>query len=170
MQAFPTLKIALAGAFVCLLAGCQLATEGGSGFQKEYSVARTALEEGKFDRASRSYARLLEQSGPLRPRIQLEYAHSELRAGRFEKAAELAGELTRSQKGQDRAAALAVLGTAQHELGLAQLQNGNASTGKRYLQTAEVALNDVLKSHPQLDPLGSLAGRRASIKARLKRL
>lgn len=172
MQVIPIHKLALLGLAV-LLVGCTLETSGtnGSGaFQRQYTLAREALEDGKYDKASRLYARLIDQSGPLRPRIQLEYAHSELRAGNLANAASLAGDLVRSQKGQDRAAALSVLGTAQHEQGLILLQKGEVNAGKGLLQAAERSLAEVLKSYPQMDPLGSLAGRHAAIRARLKRL
>jgi outer membrane protein assembly factor BamD (BamD/ComL family) len=171
MQAIPFSKCALAGVAALFLAGCNLETGGaGGGFQRDYNSAREALEAGKYDKASRLYARLMDQAGPLQPRIQLEYAHSELRAGNSAKAAQLAANLAQSQKGQDRAAALSVLGTAQHEQWLAHLQKGETEAGTRLLKAADATLSEVLKSYPQMDPLGSLEGRRASIRARLKRL
>ncbi|WP_420568733.1 hypothetical protein [Thalassovita sp.] len=170
MQAIPFSKLALASVAALFLVGCEMDSGGNGGFQRQYNSARLALEEGKYDKASRIYARLMDQAGPLRPRIQLEYAHSELRAGNWANAAQLAANLAQSQKDQDRAAALSVLGTAQHEQGLAHLQNGENDAGKQMLQAADATLSDVLKSHPQMDPLGSLEGRRAAIRARLKRL
>lgn len=170
MQAIPFSKLAIAGCVVLLLGSCDAPTGGQSGFQKQYVVARDALESGQYARASRAYGQLMQKAGPLRPRLQLEYAHSELRAGNYAEAARLASDLAQNQKGQDRAAALAVQGTAQHELGLAALQKGDAESGKTLLSAADKALSEVVKTHPDLDPLGSLAGRRAAIRARLKRL
>lgn len=169
MQAIPYFRLAVAGLLLLAVSGCGTEPGGTSGFQKQYSDARSALEAGKYEQASRQYARLLPQAGPLRPRLQLEYAHSELRAGNYAEAARLAADLAQSQKGQDRAAALAVQGTAQHELGLVLAQKGDAAATPT-LKAAHAALSEVVKSYPDLDPLGSLAGRRAAIEARLKRL
>lgn len=142
----------------------------GGGFQSQYAVARNALEVGDYARAKRGYQKLLSQAGPLAPRLQLEYAHAELRGGNYAEAARLAGGLARSQQGDARGAALAVQGTAQHEQGLMLLSQGQTDAGKAQLTAAQTALAEVLKSHPDLDPLGSMAGRRASIAARLKAL
>lgn len=170
MQAISFSKLAIAGGIVLLLGSCDAPTGSQNGFQKQYVVARDALENGQYARASRAYGQLMKKAGPLRPRLQLEYAHSELRAGNYAEAARLASDLAQNQKGQDRAAALSVQGTAQHELGLTMLQKGDAESGKTLLRAADKALSEVVKSHPDLDPLGSLAGRRAALQARLKRL
>lgn len=160
--------------FLCatapFLAGCIDGTGAGreSGFKAQYTAARSALEDGKYDRANRLYPQLMKQAGPLTPRIRLEYAHSLLRAGDHAAAAQQAGILANSQTGQARAAALSVQGTALHELGIAALQNGNAPAAKTHLTQAEAAMAEVLKSHPDLDPLGALAGRLASLRVRLK--
>lgn len=170
MQAIFYSKRALVAIAMLWLASCGMEPSGSSGFQKQYAAARSALESGNYEQASRAYARLMSQAGPLRPRLQLEYAHSELRAGHYVEAARLAADLASSQKGEARAAALAVQGTAQHELALQSLQNGDVAGGKSLLNSAKAALSEVVKSYPDLDPLGSMAGRLATITSRLKRL
>lgn len=142
----------------------------GGGFQSQYAVARNALEVGDYARAKRGYQKLLSQAGPLAPRLQLEYAHAELRSGNYAEAASIAGDLAARQQGDARGAALAVQGTAQHEQGLVLLSQGQVEPGKAQLKAAQAALGEVVKSHADLDPLGSMAGRRASIAARLKAL
>lgn len=156
-----------------VLGSCGETIGGGSstsGFQSKYAVARNALEAGDYDRARKAYLKLISQAGPLTARLQLEYAHAELRAGNFAEAAQAAGNLAQSQSGTARGAALAVQGTAQHELGLTSLSQGETEAGKAQLLAARTALNEVLKSHADLDPLGSMAGRKASISARLEAL
>ncbi|MDF1802095.1 hypothetical protein [Thalassovita sp.] len=170
MQAIPFSKTALAVFSLVILGSCAEERAGGSGFQSQYYVARDALEKGRYDQANRGYSRLLAQSGPFRPRLQLEYAHSELRGGNYAEAARMAADLAASQKGDARAAALAVQGTAQHELALALLTKGDVASGKSLLTSAHKALTEVVKKYPDMDPLGSMAGRRAAIASRLKRL
>ncbi|OWU81680.1 hypothetical protein ATO6_23650 [Oceanicola sp. 22II-s10i] len=133
-------------------------------------MARNALEEGHFARANTSYARLLPQAGPLGGRIRLEYAHSLLRAGDFDAAAKQASTVAAAESGPVRGAARAVEGTAHHEIGLALLAKGDRAGGKARLTAAQAALAEALSDNPEGDPLGSLAGRKASIDARLKRL
>ncbi|UWQ35176.1 hypothetical protein K3555_21185 (plasmid) [Leisingera sp. M527] len=164
-------RTGLAGvALVLLLGSCGAGPSGQGGFQKQYGVARNALEGGDYAQAKRAYLKLIGQAGPLAPRMQLEYAHAELRSGDFAAAAKTAGTLAQGQSGEARAAALAVQGTAQHELGLSLLAGGQAEAGKQQLQAAQTALDEVLKSHAGMDPLGSLAGRQASIRVRLGKL
>ncbi|WP_323783823.1 hypothetical protein [Thalassovita sp.] len=170
MQANSMIKVGLAGALILLLGSCEEGSGSRSGFAAQYAVARDALETGNYDRAKRSYARLMNDAGPLRPRLQLEYAHSELRDGNFAEAARLAGGLANSQKGTARSAALAVQGTAQHELAQQLLRDGETQAGKQMLLAAKTALEELLKNDPDLDPLGSMAGRKAAIDSRLKRL
>ncbi len=155
-----------------VLVGCDegLSSFGDQGFRTHYIAARDALEEGHYDRASRRYARLLEQAGPFEPRIRLEYAHALLRGGDYAGAAREARSLSTHGTGSARRAALAVQATAEHELGLRAIQAGDAALGKRFLQQADAAIAEVLKHEPALDPLGALAGRQASIKVRLKAL
>ncbi len=140
------------------------------GFEARYNTARTALEKGNYKTAGRLYARMLSQSGPLNDRIQVEYAHTMLRSGQFEKASQLAGDVANKNKGATRAAALSVKGTADHEVALKLLRNGDQANGTARLKSAQNALKEVLKAHPDFDPLGALAGRQASIAALLKTL
>lgn len=164
-------RIGMICAAALVLGSCGEGTgSAGSGFQARYAVARNALESGDYARAKRSYQRLIAEAGPLAPRLRLEYAHAELRAGNYGEAARIAGDLAQSQSGEARAVALAVRGTAQHELGLELLATGEVEAGRSQLTQAQAALDEVLKAKGDLDPLGSMAGRRASIKARLQKL
>lgn len=170
MQATPFAKAALAGLALLMLSSCGGSPQGPRSFQNQYAVARNALESGDYALAKRSYAKLLQAPGPLAARLQLEYAHAELRSGDFQAAARTAARLAQGQTGIARGAALAVQGTAQHEQGLALLAQGQAEAGRQQLEAARSALAEVLKAHSALDPLGSMAGRHASIEARLKNL
>jgi len=161
-------------ASICVVAasGCyEPGTSVGAGsFQSQYSKARTALESGRYQTAIRYYGKLVASSGPFKQRIQLELAHAHLRAGEYARAAQMSGALSDSTSGTERSAALSVHGTAMHELGLGHLSQGNIQDGKSHLIAARKAFSEVLKKDPDLDPLGSLAGRNASITARLKKL
>jgi hypothetical protein len=128
------------------------------------------LEKGQYEQANRRYLRLIPNGGSLQPRLRLELAHSYLRGGNFASAAKEARLLASTQSGEAKAAALSVQGTAEHELGIRALSNGDTVQGKKFLLSADRAMAAVLKSHSSLDPLGSLAGRRASIKVRLRNL
>lgn len=170
MQAVPFAKTALAAVTLLVLSNCaeQFATQ--NGFQARYFTARKALESGQYEQARRVYGKLIAEAGPLVPRLELEYAHAELRAGNYDAAARQAEALAQGQTGEARGAALAVQGTAQHELALQMLHNGDIRGGEAMLKTARTALAEVVGSYPDLDPLGSMAGRLAAIEARLKRL
>lgn len=167
------LRIGAVFALAAVLASCDetaTAPSNGKGFKTQYLAARAALEGGNYAKANRAYAKLLPTAGPLKARIQLEYAHSLLRGGELDKAAAQATALVQSETGLARGAALAVQATALHEQGLLALSQGDSQTGKARLVAAKGAMDDVLKTAPQLDPLGALAGRRASIEVRLKAL
>ena len=167
MQAGQIGKAGLIGAALLALVGCdEGAPFGQQTFRAQYAVARQSLENGHYEKAERSYQRLLAQAGPLTPRIRLEYAHLLLRKGEFSQAAAQAGSLAGSQKGAARAAALSVQATAEHEMALQLLAEGDRVRGKQYLVKADKGMADVLKKHPELDPIGGLAARRASIKVR----
>ncbi|MEP1520432.1 hypothetical protein [Ascidiaceihabitans sp.] len=171
MQVFTCLRVGFASLSILALVSCDEGASFGQGnFQAQYSGARDALEKGRYDQASKAYTRLLPVSGSLAPRIQLELAHSYLRGGNFAAAAKEARGLSSNQSGDARAAALTVQATADHELGLKALAKGDTKTGKLLLRQADKAMASVLKSHPKMDPLGALAGRRASIAVRLKAL
>lgn len=160
---------ALAFGALFVLAGCETAPSSGRGFETEYKAARKALETGRYAEANRRYAALVPKSGPLQARVRLEYAHSLLRSGDHARAA-VNAEAVAASEPRARGAALAVAGAARHELGLAALTKGDSKAGKDELQKARDAMRQVLKDHPDLDPLGALAGRSASIDVRLGRL
>lgn len=171
MQVFSIARAGIVGLFFMTLASCdEVGNFGQSSFKSQYASARDALEKGQFDQATRRYLRLIPNSGSLQPRLRLELAHSYLRSGKFEAAAKEARYLASSQSGQARAAALSVQGTAEHELGLKAISNGDAAQAKPLLQSADRAMASVIKSHSNLDPVGALASRRASIKVRLRNL
>lgn len=158
-------------ATVLVLLGCapELGT-GASSFQRQYAVARTSLESGRYNRAIQGYSRLVQSAGPLRSRIELELAHSYLRDGQYAAASQTARRVAQAETGAGQAAALAVQATAEHELGLAALASGDRAKGRSFLTQADQAMKAVLDSHADLDPLGALAARRASIAVRLKAL
>lgn len=163
--------LALSAVLAVVLSGCDDGSGAGSNsFRNNYTNARTALESGQYDKANRIYARMLPQAGPLQSRIQLEYAHSLLRSGAYGEAIQQTQGLSQSQSGTARSAALSVLGTAHHELGLVAVSNQDGATGRQHLVAAQNAIGEVLRSDPDLDPLGALAGRQASIKVQLKSL
>lgn len=156
MKPIPMWKPALAGLSALALFGCSDGAGSGDSFQKQYTVSRNALETGKFDQAARGYARLMENSGRYQPRVQLEYAHALLRADRYDEAAAQARSLASGQSGTMRSAALAVQGTAEHELGMAD----TGAAGLGYLRSARAALDEALKNDPDLDRLGTLKARK----------
>lgn len=160
---------AVAFGVLFVLSGCEATPPVGRGLETEYQAARKALETGRYSEANRRYAALVPKAGPLKPTIQLEYAHSLLRSGDYARAAATAEALANSER-RARGAALAVAGAARHEMGLAALTKGDSASGKAELQKASDAMRLVLKDHPDLDPLGALAGRSASIKVRLDRM
>lgn len=155
------------------LAACQNVpvSQTSGGFASKYNVARGALEQGQYDRAVRNYQNLLGMAGPLESRIRLEYAHSLLRKGQFDLAAQQAGVISQTEKGDNRLAALAVQGTAQHELARAAMAKGQRDAAVRSnLLAADQALKEVLRKGKKFDPLGSLANRRAVIQQELRQL
>lgn len=165
-------RLCLASAMVLGLTACEPGmTSTGNDIQRSYSKARKSLEEGNYENAIRGYEALIPGSGPLEPRLRLEYAHALLRAGRFNEAAQVADNLARMSSGSARAAALAVQGTALHEGALSDMRNGTAGTATvTRLRAADAALEEMLSLDAQMDPLGTMAGRRAEIALNLKRL
>lgn len=155
-----------------LLMGCQvdspLPTASKAGFKANYLVARTALERGQFGKAERSYANLMKQAGPLQARIRLEYAHALLRGGKFEKASGEARQVASELTGRGRSAALAVQATADQELARRSINKGIAdSAAIQRLIAARDGFDELLKNHPDMDPLGALALRRKAIDVEL---
>ncbi|MCE8009870.1 hypothetical protein [Aestuariivita sp.] len=139
-------------------------------FRNDYDAARGALEAGKYQRANRLYTGLLENAGPLEPRLRLEYAHSLLRNGDYGDAAQQARFVAQTQGSTMRSAALAVLGVAEHETGLIAVNAGNATAARLHFEIAQEALAEVLRNDPDLDPLGALAGRLSNLKLQLRAL
>ncbi len=167
MQAGFRIKTGLAGLVLIVLAGCEEGAPGAGSFQAQYVLARDALEAGQYGPATRRYARLVEQAGPLEPRLRLEYAHALLRAERYGEASTEARALAARSTDVARSAALAVQGTADHEQGIAALEIGDRASAERFLTAAEAALAEALAAHPGLDPLGSLERRRDQIRKKL---
>lgn len=165
-------KLFLASALFFGLTACEPGmTSQGNDFQRSYGKARKSLEEGNYENAIRGYEALLPAAGPLEPRLRLEYAHALLRAGRFDAAAQEADALARGVSGSARAAVLAVKGTALHEGALAEIRAGSAgATTIARLRAADAALQEMLSLDAQMDPLGTMASRRAEIAQDLKRL
>jgi thioredoxin-like negative regulator of GroEL len=158
----------LLGLSALALAACEPGAIGkDTDFQRNYDRARTALEQGNYELAARNYAALIPAAGPHAPRMRLEYAHALLRAGRHDEAAAVAGALARDQKGSNRAAALAVAGTALHESALADMRAGRPAPDK--LRRADAALAEMLQIDPSLDPLGAMQSRRDEIAGSLRR-
>lgn len=167
MQAGRTARAGILGVALIALIGCEEgAPFGAQTFRAQYAVAREALESGQYEKAGRGYLRLMEQAGPFAPRLRLEYAHVLLRKGDYAQAAAQAATLVQGQTGAARGAALSVKATAEHEIALQFLAQGNRAEAKRYLESADAGMAEVLKKNPELDPIGSLAARRASIKVR----
>lgn len=166
------LKISALALALALVSACQPGA-GGSlvsrvGFKANYLVARAALEQGQYAKASRQYISLLPKAGPLEARIRLEYAHSLLRENKFEKASDEARVVASELKGRGRAAALAVQATADQEIGRASINRGEVTAEAiQRLVSARDAFDEVLKSYPDLDPLGGLKARRASLTVEL---
>lgn len=167
MQAIFTARAAICSVALLVLGSCGEMEGGGSSFRDQYIVARNALEEGHFAKANRTYERLLPAAGPLSDRIGLEYAHSQLRSGDYAGAASRARGIVASTTGAARAAALAVEGTAEHEIGLELLTAGKPSDARAHLARAHSALSEALANTAEVDPLGALAGRKSSIERQL---
>ncbi|MCA0873492.1 hypothetical protein LCL97_21895 [Seohaeicola saemankumensis] len=146
-----------------LLTACTETSGDNSAMRRQYLSAREALEDGKYDKAVRGYAQLLDGAGGYEARFRLDYAHALLRNGQYAQAAEQARGLAASQKGTFRSAALAVQGTAEHELGMA----GGGAGGTAYLKSAQSALGEVLKTHPELDQIGTIKARKSQLDAQL---
>ena len=155
-----------------LAMGCSSLTSSAPGsvsrgqWKASYLSARGALEAGQAQEAAAAYARIVDKSGPVGPRIRLEYAHALLRADDFSAAADQARRSAERQDGLGRAAALAVQAVAEHEQVRAQLAAGQADAAMAdRLAAAGSALDEVLAGSEAVDPGGALAARRAEITA-----
>ena len=172
MPLLPGLRPVAFALIAFALASCQTVgskpSASRASFKSNYMVARTALEGGQYTKAVRGYASLLKQSGPLQPRIRLEYAHALLRAGKYEKASEQARTVSTQLEGRGRSAALAVQATADQEIARNAINRGRASADAiQRLVAARAAFDELLKNHPDMDPLGALALRRKTIDVEL---
>ena len=169
MMPSPPYRIAVLALVVLSLASCQPGSGTGvsssrAGFKKNYLVARTALEGGQYAKASRQYAQLLRTSGPLEPRLRLEYAHALLRDGKYGAAGTEARKVAAELQGAGRSAALAVQGTADHEQARDGIERGRSGAREiDLLNAARAAFDEMLKNNPELDPLGAMAVRRNTI-------
>lgn len=167
-------RIALPAFLTLVLAACQPGAGPGAGvvnrvgFKANYLVARAALEKGQYAKASRQYASLLPKAGPLEPRLRLEYAHALLREGKFEQASSEARVVASQLQGRGRSAALAVQATADQEIGRAAINRSEMTAEAiQRLVAARDAFDEVLKKHPDLDPLGGLKLRRKTLDVEL---
>ena len=161
--------IGTAGALATLTGCAENSVASRGTFKADYLVARGALESGRYGEAIRDYRRLLPTAGPLEGRLRLEYAHSLLRDDRFADAAAQARMLAGAETGTARATALAVEGTAEHELALAALKDkpGDTAAIRAHLLAAQAAFGEALDDPADLDPLGVLAIRKHNIETML---
>ena len=149
-------------ASVVVLSSCEnTGTIAGGGADSNYSVARQALENGNYNVAIRGYQNLLGRMSPgTASRIELEYAHSLLRANRFDEAIEVANRLTQQPDNSIRASALAVRGTAQHEAARKMIASGQHNIRVRQLlEGAQADLAAFLHVHSSLDAGGAMRAR-----------
>lgn len=150
------------------LVGCTGTVVGmNGGFKDRYSVARDSLETGNYKTATRNYKSLVSEyrDPEVATRLNLELAHSLLRQGNYAEAAETARVISSSQQGEIRAMALAVSGTAEHEIGRERIAKGDYGPETRqHLMAAAVALDDMLKNFPKLDEGHAMERRRALLR------
>lgn len=155
------------------LSSCESAgTIPGGGAGSDYMVARQALETGNYALAIRRYEGLISRSSPgSARRLELEYAHSLLRADRHDEAIRVAGVLAGAADGSIRASALAVRGTARHEAARARLDRGERDAETRALLTAaQQDLAAFLAQAGALDSAGSMRARMELVAADLRSL
>lgn len=151
--------------------GPDMGIETSRGFAAAYAQARSALEAGSYDTAANRYEAMLSTAGPLETRLRLERAHALLRADRYAAAAQEARVVAASHSDNRRAAALAVVGTAEHRMAQDAMSEGDfGPTTIAHLQRARAALSEMLNTAPDLDPLGSMAQRLSMIEASLQNL
>lgn len=151
------------------LSSCEPAgTLPGGGRDNDYLVARQALETGNYTLAIARYERLLSQAGDSAGRLRLEYAHSLLRAGDFDKAIAVSTGLIDRHDGSLRASARAVRGTARHQIARQRIAQGQTGAEtRRLLQAAQADLATFLETHPGLDAAGAMATRARLVAADL---
>lgn len=150
------------------LSSCEsTGTLSGGGAHSDYLVARRALENGNYTVAIRHYERLLGAFGAEAGHLQLEYAHSLLRANRFDDAIRQADMLVDRQVGSLRSSALAVRGTARHEAARLAATNGTGNV-TALLEAAEADLSAFLGAQADLDAAGAMRARLEMIRADLR--
>lgn len=158
------LVVVASGLLACEAAG----TLAGGGPRSDYLVARQALESGNYPLAIRRYETLIAQMGPGESaRLQLEYAHSLLRANRFDDAIQAAGPLAARHPDSIQASALAVRGTARHEAARLAMERGENAQARALLEAARADLAAFLQRHSTLDSAGSMRARSELIAADL---
>jgi hypothetical protein len=160
-------------AAVLLLGSCESSgTLPGGGVRSEYLVARQALETGNYALAARRYEALMAQVPPgTARRLELEYAHTLLRADRHDDAIRVAGGLVDAADGAIAASALAVRGTARHEAARARVDASDRGPETRALLIgARDDLAAFLRQHGALDAGGSMRARTELIAADLRSL
>ncbi|SIS95432.1 hypothetical protein SAMN05421759_107144 [Roseivivax lentus] len=165
---------AVAASWLLLLAACDgidFSQDNSRSFAATYSQARGSLEAGNFETAAKRYDAMLATAGPLETRLRLEKSHALLRADRYAAASQEARIVAESHSDNRRAAALAVVGTAEHRLAQEAMSQGDfGPTTVGHLTRARNALKEMLATAPDLDPLGSMANRLAMVEASLKNL
>lgn len=169
MQSRRAPRAAVFTAMAFFLMSCEPAgtiVEGGRA--DDYAVARQALETGNYPLAITRYERLLDRAGDAAGRLKLEYAHSLLRAGRYEEAIEVSTALIDTHGGSLKGSALAVRGTAQHQIVRVKLDAGEREPGMRArLIAAQVDLQSFVDNHSKLDAAGAMKTRIEMIDADL---
>lgn len=152
------------------LASCEAAgTMAGGGARSDYLVARQALESGNFPLAIRRYESLVRSTPPgTARRLELELAHTLLRADRHDDAIRVASGLVGAADGSIRGSALAVRGTARHEAARLRLDQGDRGPETLALLTgARSDLAEFLGQYADFDPTGSMNARAQLVAADL---
>lgn len=177
---FPVVKKHLVGRGATLLAlaalvlsSCENAgTLAGGGANSDYLVARQSLETGNYALAILRYEALLSRTAPgTARRLELEHAHSLLRADRYDDAIGAADGLIAAADGPIRGMALAVRGTARHESARLRITRGDRGPQTQTLLSgARVDLADFLAQYAGLDAGGSMRARAELIASDLRDL
>ncbi|MCC5970470.1 MAG: tetratricopeptide repeat protein [Pararhodobacter sp.] len=171
----PLLRVSKALIFAVVagaLIGCEsTGTLAGGGARSDYLVARSALENGNYPLAIRRYESLITQMGPGEStRLQLEYAHTLLRANRYDDAIQAASPLATRNPDSIQASALAVRGTARHEAARLMIERGQHTEARALLEAARSDLASFLQDNAALDTAGSMRARSELIAADLRGL
>ncbi|MGH1424198.1 MAG: hypothetical protein ACRBBU_05685 [Pseudooceanicola sp.] len=158
-------------AALLLFGGCAGVPTGfGLSFKEQYSVARAALDEGRYKVAVKKYQALVVSDTGVRlnGRLSLELAHALLRNGDYEAAASTARRVAVSEGGAGRSLALAVQGTAEHEIARGMMDKGlYGPKARAHLVSSIKAMDEMLKKHPKLDQGEAMKRRRVIAKREL---